>query len=85
MPNKAYRKGYEKERRVMNKARAKGYLSYRSAGSHSKVDVTIVNKDKRLITFVQCKPDSMSANAKQKLIDEMWFLNGGYKTEFIVK
>ena len=41
MPNKNYLRGYSKEREVVNEFRKKGFVAYRSAGSHSIIDVTI--------------------------------------------
>jgi len=84
MPNKNYRKGYMKERKIVNTARAKGHVSFRSAGSHSPIDVIIIDDKKQLIWLVQAKPDSMSAAAKKRLTKQWEHLNKLYVAEFIV-
>ena len=85
MPNKNYLKGVRKERAIVNNARKRGLLAFRSAGSHSPVDVVIVNKKQKLIEFIQCKPNDMSENAKTKLEEEQKELNDCYLCVFIVK
>ena len=55
MPNKNYRKGYRKERQIVNEARERGCIAFRSAGSHSPIDVCIINKKYKTIQFLQCK------------------------------
>ena len=84
MPNRNYRRGVYKERKVVNKAREKGKIALRSAGSHSKIDVVVIDTKKKLIKFYQCKPKSMSKNAKQKLEDELSILNNEYLCSFEV-
>lgn len=85
MVNKNYRNGVEKERRIMNKARKEGKIAFRSAGSHSCVDVAIIDVKKRTIEFVQSKPKSMSDNAKKKIEEENWLLNGMFTASFRVE
>lgn len=53
MPNKNYVRGSTKEREVVNQARSQGFLSFRSAGSHSKIDVVIAEPNKTY--FLQLK------------------------------
>lgn len=84
MPNKNYQKGYAKERRIVNRFREKGILSFRSAGSHSPIDVIAIDHVNHIIHLIQAKPKTMSDNAKQKLLDEHPELNGTYQVEFIV-
>jgi len=84
MPNKNYLKGVRKERKLVNEARERGLLSFRSAGSHSPIDVVIVDKEDRRITFVQCKPDSMSRNQRAKIEKEQERLNGFFEVRFEV-
>ena len=85
MPNKNYRKGYEKERKIVNEARAKGHVAFRSAGSHSPVDCVLIDPIKKEIVFVQAKPKTMSDNAKRKIEEENKNLNGLFNCFFIVK
>lgn len=73
-----YQKGANKERKIVNKARANNLLSFRSAGSHSPIDVFILDKTLHQITLIQCKPKSMSENAKQKILNDLLQYEGTY-------
>ena len=84
MPNKAYIKGVRKERYLVNKARGHGLLAFRSAGSHSPIDVVIINKHRQTIDFIQAKPKNMSQKQKNMLISEFIYLNGRYKVRYLV-
>lgn len=85
MPNKNYIKGVRKERSIVNEARARGLISFRSAGSHSPIDVCVIDKTNKTIKFIQCKPDSMNSTKKQRLRDEHRELNNSYEVSFIVQ
>ena len=84
MVNKNYAKGRKKEYKFINMAKERGFIAFRSAGSHSPIDVCIIDRIGRNVGFLQCKPDSMSDNAKQKLLDEMCELSGAYNVRFDV-
>lgn len=84
MPNSNYKKGYRKEREVVNDARDVGLIAFRSAGSHSPIDVCIIDKKEKKISFIQCKPDTMSEKAKQRLKDEQVELNDEFMVSFDV-
>lgn len=85
MPNKHYMKGYRKERKVVNEARAKGHLAFRSAGSHSPVDVVDIWISRRRIKLIQCKSDELSENERNRLL-KMWHgLDGTYTVKFSVE
>ncbi len=84
MPNYNYNKGVRKERKIVNEAREKGLIAFRSAGSHSPIDVVVIDVHKRIIKFIQCKPDSISENAKNKITDEMVLLSGFFGVMFEV-
>ena len=84
MGNRNYEKGRRKEYKVVHEAKAKGHIAFRSAGSHSPVDVVDIDIHERFIRLVQCKPDSMSASARQKILDENNLLNGGFQVRFEV-
>lgn len=84
MPNKNYINGRRKEYKLVNIAKQSGFISLRSAGSHSPIDVIIIDKQNKTIKLIQCKPKTMSQNAKQKLIDEQRELNGLYNITFEV-
>jgi len=83
--NKNYTKGRAKEYRTMEKLRKAGCeVVLRSAGSHSKVDVIGINLKELKVRFIQCKPEKMSDNAKQKLVDELGELNNEFMCSFEV-
>lgn len=85
MPNKAYRKGYEHERKIVNAARQDGKLAFRSAGSHSPVDCIIIDSEGRTIELIQAKAGkSLSENARRELEHKYKYLNGTYEVKFIV-
>jgi Holliday junction resolvase len=50
-----YRRGADKERRIVNQARKKGLTAFRSAGSHSIFDGVIIDIEKKEIEFFQSK------------------------------
>lgn len=68
--NASYNKGVRKERGFVNRARQMGQFSFRSAGSHSIVDVVIFDWQRKVVHCIQSKPDSMSHTARLKLIKE---------------
>jgi Holliday junction resolvase len=84
MGNRNYIKGVRKERKLVNEARERGMIAFRSAGSHSPIDVVIISKKHKRIWFVQCKPESMSDKAKSKLELEHKELNDEYLCTFEV-
>ena len=77
--NRNYKKGYEKERKLVNRFRDKGCLSFRSAGSHSPIDVFALNPESKLINLIQCKPKSMSKKNKDKILEDLKKYEGIYK------
>lgn len=85
MPNKNYVKGVRKERQIVNQARADGLVAFRSAGSHSPIDVCIIDIMGRQINFIQCKPDTISKIKKWKIEQELKELNDVFKVNFQVK
>lgn len=85
MPNKNYLKGYRKERKLVNEARQKGNIAFRSAGSHSPVDVVIIDSENNKISLVQCKSDNFADSAKERLLEQYEELNGVFEVEFKVR
>jgi Holliday junction resolvase len=85
MPNKNYIKGRRKEYKVMHEEKAKGCIAFRTAGSHSPIDVVSINPDKRTITLIQCKPDTWTEKQILFLLQTNELLNGRYDARFIVK
>jgi len=84
MPNKNYLKGRRKEYKHVKIMREKGFLSQRTAGSHSPFDVIAINQETKEIRLIQCKPDSMNAHQQQKIRNENRKLNGVFKVKFSV-
>tara|TARA_Y100000310_G_scaffold159030_1_gene158458 strand:- start:5086 stop:5337 length:252 start_codon:yes stop_codon:yes gene_type:complete len=77
--NKAYQKGARFERKLVNAARKKGFIAFRSAGSHSKVDVVIINPIKKKISFIQAKKGkSFLKKSEQQEFEDM-------SDEYVVK
>lgn len=85
MPNKNYIKGIRKERKLVNQAKTLGMLAFRSAGSHSPIDVCCIDKLRHEIHFIQSKPDNMSEKSKQALYEPLKWLNGDFKVFFEVR
>ena len=85
MPNANYIKGVRKERKIVNEAREQGLISFRSAGSHSPIDVVIINDKSKIIRLIQCKPESMSNAARLRLMEQLGKLNGVYQVWTEVK
>lgn len=84
MPNKFYIKGVVRERKIMNQARSEGKIAFRSAGSHSPIDVCVIDIRGLKVEFIQCKPDTMSESKKASLEKEMEALNNNFKCSFKV-
>lgn len=83
--NTNYRNGRAREYRTLNQLREDGFdIVFRSAGSHSKVDCVGINMMERKIRFIQCKPKSMSDQAKKKLEEELFWLNDKFDCSFEV-
>jgi Holliday junction resolvase len=78
-------KGIRKEQDIVKEARERGLLAFRSAGSHSPIDVCIIDKHQKKIFFIQCKPRDMSEKLKNRLEAEHADLNNFYECCFIVK
>lgn len=50
-----YARGAEVERFLVNGARGKHQLAFRSAGSHSSIDVFILDEHEETVDLIQCK------------------------------
>ncbi len=56
MPNHNYIKGRKKEYRKVSELKTLGCpIAFRSAGSHSPIDVVGINPEERTIMLVQCQ------------------------------
>ena len=86
MPNKSYQKGYRLERNFVNFARSKGMIAYRSAGSHTPIDCTIIDTKNKKIYFLQAKAKNLSQNARNRLktqnYSQFQSLNDEFMSEF---
>lgn len=80
-----YKRGARKEHKIVQQEKIKGCLAFRSAGSHSPIDVVSIDIKHKQITFIQSKPDSMSDKAKLRLESDNKSLNGVFNVSFIVK
>lgn len=82
---KTYRKGAEYERKIAKEAREDGKIAFRSAGSHSPIDVCIVDHENRMIFLIQAKTgDSYSDVSKKRLEKQYAHLNGSFEVRFKV-
>ncbi len=84
MPRTNYQRGADKERAILNRARKEGCIALRSAGSHSLIDVVIINPKIKRILLIQSKLGKTSNHALGSLLDDGRRLNGTYEIEFKV-
>lgn len=84
MPNKNYVSGRRKEYCIVKEEKRKGYTAFRSAGSHSPVDVVSIDSKNKVIKLIQSKPKSMSDYQRMKLESLHSNLNGNYAVVFVV-
>lgn len=83
--NKNYNNGRAKEYRLINKLKKDGYdITFRSAGSHSPIDVIGINKNKSII-FIQSKPRKFSKRQKKIIEDRLDWLNNKFEGKFEIK
>lgn len=85
-----YRKGYEKELRLVHNYKAMGFsIAFRSAGSHSPIDVVAIDSINKKIKLIQSKRvikehiDYIDPKLKERLEKENVELNGSFDVEFI--
>ena len=84
MVNKNYINGRAREYKIKKKFEEQGYIVLRTAGSHGFADLIALNKDKRLIAFIQAKPKDYPT---KKIIEQKQlysWLNGAFLTSFAV-
>ncbi|MCK9370207.1 hypothetical protein M0R04_09905 [Candidatus Dojkabacteria bacterium] len=85
MPNKNYISGRAKEYRIVKKLKAEGFtIVQRSAGSKSPLDIFAFKKETKEIRLIQCKPKSMSMNKRNKIEQELAWLNDEFISKFEV-
>jgi len=82
MVNKNYQKGARYERKLVNEARTKGHIALRSAGSHSRADVVIIDSKNLKIWIYQCKKGKH--NLTKKMVEKFKSLSDTYVAVFDV-
>ena len=81
-----YRQGADYERKIVKSARDAGMIAFRSAGSHSPIDLCIIDKENQVIHFVQCKAGKSYSDTFKKALQEKYsFLNGNWLVSFMVR
>lgn len=81
---KAYQKGRRKEYKIVNHLKSLGMVAFRSAGSHSPIDVIAIDPHLKIIKLVQSKAYAMSSNAISKLVEDNKGFNGTFEVTFEV-
>ena len=89
--NPNYRKGRRKESSICDKLKKEGFkIAQRSTGSHSPIDVFAIDRENRIIKFIQSKRvlgetmDFIDEKQKKKIEKEFSWLNGLFSVEFVV-
>lgn len=82
MVNKKYQKGARFERKLVNEARKQGCISYRSAGSHSPIDVTVIDTKNKTIRFIQAKAKKLSLGGLKSIRDTFENWSDEYQAKF---
>lgn len=87
-----YKKGARKEYKIIYDLQKEGYsIAQRAAGSHSPIDIFAINREKRIIKFIQSKRTINQAMSyidealKKKIETEMFWLNGDWLVLFEVR
>jgi Holliday junction resolvase len=81
-----YKNGRAKEYRVMNRLRKEGYdIVTRNAGSHGVFDIFAMDTKRGVIRLIQCKPKSLSENARRKIYLDNKHLEGNANIKFEVE
>lgn len=80
--NKNYIAGRNKEYKVKRDLEKQGYIVLRTAGSHGFADLIAVDRMRRKILFIQCKPKNFREKEKLEL-EELWgFMNDNFRCSF---
>ena len=69
--NKQYEKGVKWERQIVNDAREEGHIAFRSAGSHSPIDVCIVDQNHKIIYLIQAKNTKQNMSKLKEEFDKI--------------
>lgn len=73
VPNNSYLRSTKRERQLVNEARANGFISGRTAGSHSPFDLFIWNPKLKTVEFIQVKT---KRGARMKIIKHKEVMEG---------
>ena len=84
MPNKNYVNGRNREYKIANTLRSKGWIVVRASGSHSPIDLVAIDVKSRRCIFIQVKPKSMSLREKARIEEQHNLLNGIFNCRFKV-
>jgi Holliday junction resolvase len=85
MGNRNYLNGARRERMLVNKLKEDGFdISFRSAGSHSAIDVVAIRRNPLSILFIQAKPRSLSKRKRTILESQNAWLNDIFPCRFKV-
>lgn len=83
--NRSYQSGRRREYKIKKKMESLGYIVLRSSGSHGYADLICINKQWRVIRFIQVKPKNFSENEKIKIEKEYdWINSKDFETHFEV-
>ena len=85
MPNRKYEKGRRKEYKIVHEERDQGRIAFRSAGSHSPIDVVSIDILRKTIWLIQSKPDTYSKGQTDKLKEQNKDLNNMFVVVFDVR
>jgi|TARA_R100000501_G_C2621130_1_gene114372 Holliday junction resolvase len=85
--NKNYVKGRRKEYYIAEKLKKEGFdIVQRTAGSHSPFDIIAIDTNRKRISLVQCKPNTMSENERMRLLGaNMFIVCDKYSVDFEVR
>lgn len=81
---KLYSKGYRKERKIVLYEKSLGRLAFRSAGSHSPIDVVSIDTGIKVIRLIQSKC-TITERQRIDLLNKNNGLNGIFLVRFEVR
>lgn len=67
----------------MNLFRDHGCIAFRSAGSHSPIDVCVIDLQHRIIRLIQCKVGEISERQKERMAAALG-IEGTFEVQFEV-
>ena len=77
-----YQRGANKERRIVNYFREKGKIALRSAGSHSIIDIVVIDIQTHHIHLIQSKLNKISTKDREEIEGKAKEINGLYEVTF---